>query len=449
MSYTPSNECNVSERMEKSQETPANSRSAELNLQETPLPKEQEAVSYNLENEEKDPPQSPLEQKTSNEQKKSSFNLENDERKEQIIPQPPLEQKTSDEQEKIPLNHENEEQKEQIERQEVYEEERENEQDELPVENERVLSEDMRNAELFENASPGDYTYVKTPYGMQAFGQLTLEQESARNAAAQREVGGEDRREDDDGGHLIATRFGGSGELENLSAQNRNLNRGGYKAMENEWARLLGEGNKVFVNVETYQREGVDRPEAYMGYYIVETPDGQRSWEAFSFNNESQQTISEIETEFETQEQEESARSELAETDIHPLPVESPVVRNDLEAEYKDEYGRPNWRSEEYPYGFAQDPPQQRIILPPGRYSRYGGPGGYFLAPLGTPYERLSLPYEYDPEQDNIIELLEPIEVTAGHIQENFGTKSGGIQYMTDKPLCSYKINIYKGGRKQ
>ncbi len=84
-------------------------------------------------------------------------------------------------------------------------------------------------------------------------GDLRLE-DAPRNLQAQAEAGGEDRRrgaemdldEDDvdDGGHLIATRFGGSGELDNIVAMNRNLNRGEYKHMENDWANTLSEKNE-------------------------------------------------------------------------------------------------------------------------------------------------------------------------------------------------------------
>lgn len=73
---------------------------------------------------------------------------------------------------------------------------------------------------------------------------------------AQREAGGDDRRSDDDGDHLMGAQFGDPGGQVNLTAQDRNLNRGDYKAMEKEWARLLSEGNKVYVNVESYNRDG-------------------------------------------------------------------------------------------------------------------------------------------------------------------------------------------------
>ena len=101
-----------------------------------------------------------------------------------------------------------------------------------------------------------------------------MTKDGVRNPEVQRSAGGEFREETDDGGHLIGTRFGGSPDLENIDAQNRNLNRGGYKSEENSWAASLGEGNKVFVNVDTYKSNGSDRPSAYMGYKIEEDTEG-------------------------------------------------------------------------------------------------------------------------------------------------------------------------------
>lgn len=90
------------------------------------------------------------------------------------------------------------------------------------------------------------YQYEKDRNGniVEAKGELRLE-ESVRNKTAQRLAGGENRLPTDDGGHLVANRFGGSGELDNLVAMDRTLNRGEWKVMENSWERALVEGNDV------------------------------------------------------------------------------------------------------------------------------------------------------------------------------------------------------------
>jgi hypothetical protein len=49
----------------------------------------------------------------------------------------------------------------------------------------------------------------------------------------------------------------------------------------------LEQSEKVFVNIDTYKTNGSDRPEAYMGYIIIEDTDGNRKVEAFSYQNQS------------------------------------------------------------------------------------------------------------------------------------------------------------------
>lgn len=153
----------------------------------------------------------------------------------------------------------------------------------------KSAEEDFNNENLFEENPKGEYTYSETELGKSACGQLTLS-EGERNQYAQKTVGGEDRHENDDGGHLIGTRFGGSGEMENMDAQNSNLNRGGYKTLENQWANELKDENKVYVNVETYKSNSSDRPDCYVGYYITEDKEGNRKIESFSYQNEDRET---------------------------------------------------------------------------------------------------------------------------------------------------------------
>ncbi|MBQ4575109.1 MAG: DNA/RNA non-specific endonuclease [Clostridia bacterium] len=150
----------------------------------------------------------------------------------------------------------------------------------------RSMHDDLNNPDLFKENEQGDYTYSENEFGKNASGSLELNK-GERDAKAQREVGGDDRRATDDGGHLIGTRFGGDGGTENLEAQDRNLNRGSFKIRENEWASQLENGDKVFVNTESYRSNDSERPGAFMGYTVVEHPDGTREWDAFSYQNES------------------------------------------------------------------------------------------------------------------------------------------------------------------
>lgn len=53
----------------------------------------------------------------------------------------------------------------------------------------------------------------------------------------------------DDGGHYIAARFNGPTEAFNHFAQDANFNRGGYRLLEDEWARDKRAGKTVTVRI--------------------------------------------------------------------------------------------------------------------------------------------------------------------------------------------------------
>lgn len=145
---------------------------------------------------------------------------------------------------------------------------------------------DLKNPNLFSENPPGEYTYSSNKLGKCASGQLTLKQ-GKRNTYAQKTVGGAYKRDSDDGGHLIATIFGGSGEWENLEAQSRDLNRGAYlHSLEKHWKEELGKGSKIFVKIDTYKSNSSDRPDCFEGYCIIEDKNGKRRIETFSYQNE-------------------------------------------------------------------------------------------------------------------------------------------------------------------
>lgn len=88
--------------------------------------------------------------------------------------------------------------------------------------------------------TPQGYTYKTDNLGRITSAEGTLELGNGkRNAYAQRTVGRDDRKTDDDGGHLIASIFKGSGNFDNLVPMNGNLNKGEWKILENDWAKAL------------------------------------------------------------------------------------------------------------------------------------------------------------------------------------------------------------------
>lgn len=95
-------------------------------------------------------------------------------------------------------------------------------------------------------------------------------------------VGGNDRLDDDDGGHLIATIFKGSGNMDNLVPMNSNLNRGEWKKLENEWANALNDGDKVRVKIRPNYSGNSKRPDSFVIRYKIGDED---RWRLKNFDN--------------------------------------------------------------------------------------------------------------------------------------------------------------------
>ncbi len=110
-----------------------------------------------------------------------------------------------------------------------------------------------------------------------------------RNSYAQRTAGGEYRHENDDGGHLIGARFGGSGGRDNIVAEERTVNRGSYKSLENWWAEELDKGKNVHVDVEpVYHGESI-RPDVITAKTEI-TSDDKTMVDYYSATNENLQS---------------------------------------------------------------------------------------------------------------------------------------------------------------
>lgn len=123
-----------------------------------------------------------------------------------------------------------------------------------------------------ENYEANQYFYQTDEHGRleSCAGNLRLEK-GTRNEQAQREVGGEDREEYDDGGHLIASRFGGSGEIDNLVPMSQDINRPGgeWYELEDSWADELDKGNEV--NVQIYIEYDDDESQRPSGFDVMYT----------------------------------------------------------------------------------------------------------------------------------------------------------------------------------
>lgn len=110
-----------------------------------------------------------------------------------------------------------------------------------------------------------------------AQGDLRLE-DGKRNNRDQLKAGGDDRLPGDEGGHLIAKIFGGSGELDNLVAMEKIVNRSDYRIMENQWKSLLQEGKEVNVTIDIVYDGANKRPEKFNVKFVI---DKQEATESF------------------------------------------------------------------------------------------------------------------------------------------------------------------------
>lgn len=90
-------------------------------------------------------------------------------------------------------------------------------------------------------------------------GEIRLQPES-RSRRSQANAGIPDRRDSDDGGHFIAARFNGPREWFNHFAQDANFNRGVYRSIEDEWAKAVRAGRRVFVEIVPHYRGVSMRP---------------------------------------------------------------------------------------------------------------------------------------------------------------------------------------------
>lgn len=92
------------------------------------------------------------------------------------------------------------------------------------------------------------------------------------------DIGKGDAKDTDDKGHLIGDRFDGSNKLENLVPMDSNLNRGEFKAMENQWAKALEDGKEVTVSITPEYSGDSFRPDSFVVKYTI---DGETSVKVF------------------------------------------------------------------------------------------------------------------------------------------------------------------------
>ena len=85
--------------------------------------------------------------------------------------------------------------------------------------------------------------------------------ENSRDIEAQTEAGGKDRRDGDQGGHVLSRDLGGDAGKGNLVAMDSKINQSDYKRMENAVKKSLDEGNDVTTETEISYSGDSGRPD--------------------------------------------------------------------------------------------------------------------------------------------------------------------------------------------
>ena len=118
----------------------------------------------------------------------------------------------------------------------------------------------------------GNYTYKIDELGrpVNVSGKIELA-DGERNQYAQLKAGGTDRLTSDDGGHIIAREFGGSGEIHNLVPMDSTINRSGeYRQLETTLKNYVNEGYEVDGDFSLeYEAESL-RPKVFDITYTVD-----------------------------------------------------------------------------------------------------------------------------------------------------------------------------------
>ena len=115
------------------------------------------------------------------------------------------------------------------------------------------------------------------------------------------------------------------------------------------------------------------------------------------------------------------------------LPEDALIVRD---TKYLDESGHVDYLKYAPNNGFVAGTKHIETLDVGALIDRYGGPGGDFTAPRGTPYKMRSLPYYKNQNVYHIYRVIKPIEnVKAERIAPAFGEPGGGIQYKLPAPI--------------
>ncbi|WBW95937.1 DNA/RNA non-specific endonuclease [Oceanirhabdus sp. W0125-5] len=136
--------------------------------------------------------------------------------------------------------------------------------------------------------TPGGHLYTTDSAGRISNVKGNLEPITAKRSEYSQRIVGRDvnnpsvtsKLTTDDGGHLIASQFNGSGGLDNLVPMDSKLNRAGgdwYK-MEQEWASALEANKEVFVEIDVIYEGASSRPSKFVVEYTIDGKLYEKEW---------------------------------------------------------------------------------------------------------------------------------------------------------------------------
>ncbi|WP_432423407.1 DNA/RNA non-specific endonuclease [Sphingomonas lycopersici] len=100
-------------------------------------------------------------------------------------------------------------------------------------------------------------------------GEVDMAKKPSRSRSAQARAGGADRRPTDDGGHYVGARFNGPTDAFNHFAQDAKVNRGRYRAMEDQWARAKAEGKRGWFRIVPVYEGESQRPSLINAWFTI------------------------------------------------------------------------------------------------------------------------------------------------------------------------------------
>jgi hypothetical protein len=164
--------------------------------------------------------------------------------------------------------------------------------------------------------------------------------ENPRDNEAQGDVGGEDRKPNDQGGHIIGRDLGGDSGTGNLIAMDSRINQSDYKRMENDIKNALEKGKEVSIKTEITYEGDSERPSKIV---VTVTIDGKDT--VYTFDNDLDGSLIEKVKETGTETDVEQVQAKLDETSGTITSIKETydengnLVQTEVNITYKDENG--------------------------------------------------------------------------------------------------------------